>query len=280
MGILSNKQGFVYPQTPDGKASLLDLMTEPSHRIAGNSLIIAFEADPDVVRRYVPEPLELDGSGLIYLRTFDAIVYTDRQQVENISEERLSFCENFFWIPCTYDGKPYHYLLFSWVNRDWLAYLGRTAGQPHKVADVRMTRFHPSDRTYNGPGPGRRVSVSVDCVGPVLRAHVDLERKWEMDETPLPYGSGLDAPRYLGRRFMWDITKDRPLVDDLVAHWGDSIEMESWWGGPASVEFFASENEEVIPFQPVRVLGGWWSTLYFDHKSSTPEVVYDYLAER
>jgi hypothetical protein len=142
-----------------------------------------------------------------------------------------------------------------------------------------MTRFHPSDRLYHGPGPDRRVSVSVDCVGPVLRAHVDLEREWSVDETPLPYGKGLEPPRYLGRRFMWDITRDRPKVDDLVAHWGDSIEMESWWGGPAEIEFFESENEEVAAFAPARVLGGWWSTLYFDHGSSTPEVIYDYLAD-
>lgn len=277
-GLLASKQGLMYPITPTGRASLLDVMTEPSHRIAGNSLMIVFETDPGVLRRYVPEPLELDGSGTIILRVFDATVYTDRMQRERISEERLNFCECFFWIPCDFRGQRYHYLLFSWVNRDWLAYIGRTAGQPQKVANVQMTRFHPSDRVYHGPGSGVRVNASVDCAGPVLRAHVNLEREWPIEETPLPYGAGREAPRYLGRRYLWDVTRNRPLVDDLVAHWGDNIEMESCWGGPAEVEFLEHENEEVDQLRPTRVLGGWWSTLYFDHKTSTPQVVHSYTA--
>ena len=71
MAILSSK-AFMYPLTPHGRASLLELPTEPTHRVAGDMMVIAFEADPDVVRSYVPEPLELDGSGLIYLRTYNA----------------------------------------------------------------------------------------------------------------------------------------------------------------------------------------------------------------
>ena len=50
MAILSNKSLFQYPRTPAGKASLLDLATESTHRIVGDRTGILFEADPDVVR--------------------------------------------------------------------------------------------------------------------------------------------------------------------------------------------------------------------------------------
>jgi len=276
MAILSNKQGFVYPITPAGKASLTDLLTEPSHRIVGNHLVIALEADPDAVRTYVPTPLELDGSGVVYLRTFDGWVYTDRMSTEFVSNERVHYCETFFWIPCDLDGERYHYMLYSWVNRDWLAFLGRHLGMPHKVADVQMTQFHPADRHYNGPHEGVRVSVNVRCVGQVLRAHVDLERELEIDDTPLPYRRGQRGPKYLGRRFFWGACEDRPLVDDLVAHWGDSIQIDSVWGGSADVTFFDAENEEVLPFQPRRVLGGWFFNMSFDHATSPPEVIHRY----
>ena len=57
MPILNNKQ-WIYPITPSGKASFLDVVTEPSHRISGDMTVIAFDADPAVVREFTPEPLE------------------------------------------------------------------------------------------------------------------------------------------------------------------------------------------------------------------------------
>ena len=46
---------------------------------------------------------------------------------------------------------------FSWVNRDWLAYLGRHGGMPHKIAKVQMTRFTPADPVYYAPHEGVRL---------------------------------------------------------------------------------------------------------------------------
>ncbi len=278
MAILGNPDQFMYPITPSGEASLMSVLTDPTHRISGNSLILAFETDPEVLREYIPEPLELDGSGLVYLRAYEGWVYTDRHKTETIREERTSYCEVFFWVPCTLNGEPYHYLLYSWVNRDWLAFLGRHAGQPHKIADVQLTRFHPADPVYNEPGAGKRVGFSVELNGSVLRAHCDLKEEVEYSETILPYGKGT-APKYLGHRYFYGICEERPLVSDLVAHWGDAIEMGTAWTGPAEVEFFENENEEVAPFKPTKVLGGWWSPLAFHHKSSSPIVVHDYLNE-
>jgi acetoacetate decarboxylase len=275
MAILSNRE-FMYPITPHGRTSLLDLQTEPSNRVAGNSLIIGFEADPEVVREYVPEPLELDGSGLVYLWSYDGWFYSDRMSREFVSEGRSNYAESFFWIPCDYQGERYHYMLYSWVTRDWLAFQGRHAGMPHKVAKVRMTRFHRADPVYYGPHEGVRVAVSVDCAGQVLRAHCDLEHTVELDELPIRISDDY-CPRFLGHRYFWDICQDRPAVSDLVAHWGDHMRLGQVWGGPAGVAFFDAENEEVLPFQPRRVLGGWWFTLLFDHTTSPPVVIHEYL---
>jgi len=192
--MLSNKGGFQYPITPKAHTSLLDLVTEPSHRIAGDMLTVAFEADPEVVRAFVPEPIELDGSGLCYLRFFDTWVYTDRQLTEFVSAERVNFGEAFFWIPCMVDGELYHYMPFSWVNRDWLAYVGRAAGQPHKLAKVQMTRFHPADSVYYGPHAGVRLTFTVDCIGRVLQGTLDLEREFARESGELPVSISLPQP--------------------------------------------------------------------------------------
>jgi len=272
MPILGNTR-FMYPITPSGRTSLLEIATNPTHRIAGDSLIIGFEADPAVVREFVPEPLELDGSGLIYLWTYDGWFYADSYATEEVAMERMNFTESFFWIPCDYRGERYHYMLFSWTTRDWLAYLGRAIGQPHKIGKVQMTRFHPAERVYHGPGPDVRVTVNVECVGEVLRAHCDLERRVDPGETPFRISDDY-CPRFLGHRFFWDACEDRPAVNDLVCHWGDAMTLGEIWSGPADLRFLAAENEEVLPFQPRRVLGGWWFTLRFDHKQSTPYVVH------
>ncbi len=274
MAMLSNKFLSMYPRTPSGATSLLDLMTEPSHRIAGNMLAVGFEADPAVVRAYVPEPLELDGSGLIFLVTFDAWVFSERNSTEFVSPERVNFTESFFWIPCDFEGERLHYMLYSWVNRDWLAYLGRQVGMPHKLAKVQLTNFHPSDPVYNGPAEGVRVCASVENVGLVHRTHVDLKRIYEPEELPFRMPRGGPGPRYVGHRYVYDVVEDRPALNDLVVHWGDDRTVGEIWGGEASLTFYEAENEEVLPFQPRRMVGGWWYTVRFDHATSPPKIIH------
>lgn len=273
MALWSNRHKNQYPITPLHKASLLDVVTEPSHRTAGDMLTIGFAADPEVVRSYIPSPLEIDPSGLCYLRVFDVCVFTDRNQTDLLSPERYEFAEAFFWIPCTFEGELYHYMLFSWVNRDWLAYTGRTHGMPHKLAKVQMMRFHPADTVYYGPHAGVRLSFSVETVGLVMRGWVDLDHEVNRESGELPLSLSQQTPKYLGQRFFWDAVADRPLVNDLVAHWGDERKFGPIWTGDAALTFHEAEGEEVLPFQPLRVIGGWWHTMSFHHSTSPPEIV-------
>ncbi len=273
MAILTNKSMFQYPRTPGFKASLMDLPTEPSHRISGNLHLIGWEADPAVVRQYVPEPLELDGSGLCYLMNYDGWVVTDRQSSEFVSEPLVNYTESFFWIPCDFEGERVHFMTYSWVTRDWLAYLGRHIGQPHKISQVHMTRFHPTDPVYNGPGEGVRVNVRVDNYGTVLRGHTDLERQIEPKDMPIRISNDY-CPRFCGHRYVYDVVEDRPVLNDLVVHWGDDMVLGPIWTGPSELEFYSSENEDVLPFKPRRMVGGWWFTLLFNHSTSQPKVIH------
>ena len=200
--------------------------------------------------------------------------YSERNSTEFISPERVNFTESFFWIPCDFEGERLHYMLYSWVNRDWLAYLGRQVGQPHKLAKVQMTRFHASDPVYNGPAEGVRVCASVENVGLVNRTHLDLKRICEPEELPFPMLRGGPSPRYCGHRYVYDVVEDRPALNDLVVHWGDHRTVGTIWSGEPSLTFYEAENEEVLPFQPRRMVGGWWYTVRFDHSTSPPKVIH------
>jgi hypothetical protein len=272
----SNKARYQYPLTPGNKASLLDLVTEPTSRTAGDMLTIGFEADPAVVRAYVPEPMEIDPSGLCYLRVFDVCVFTERNQTELLTPERYEFAEAFFWVPCTYNGELYHHMTFSYGDRDWLCYGGRGTGMPHKLAKVQMTRFHPADPVYYGPHDGVRISFSVENVGLLMRGWLDFEREVSRDSDELPISISMQTPKYLGERFFWDSVEDRPMIHDLVAHWGDDRRFGPVWAGDASLTFYDAEGEELMPFQPRRIVGGWWHTMSFNHGTSTPEIIHTF----
>jgi acetoacetate decarboxylase len=272
-GMHGNKLGIMYPRTPSGATSLMDLSTEPTHRNAGDVLLIAWDADPDVVREYVPDPLELDGSGRIYLNCFERNGYSERSSKEFVSPERNNFTESFFMVPCSYKGEQFFYHLHSWVNRDWLAYLGRHIGQPHKLAKVQMTRLHPAHPVYYGPHEGVRICISVECVGLVLRGYVDLKREVPVTTHPLKWNNEY-GPHLVGWRYVWDVCAGEPALNDLVVHWGDDNRLGPLWEGDAWLKFYDAENEEVLPFQPLKMVGGWWYTLVFDHHQSPPYVLH------
>ena len=273
MALWSNRARYQYPVSPGNKASILSVITEPSHRTVGDMLTIGFEADPGVVRAYVPSALTTDPTGLCYLRLFDACVYTDRNTSDLLSPERYEFTEAFFWIPCTYEGALYHYMLYSWVNRDWLAYSGRSTGVPHKLAKVQLMRLHSADPVFGSPAAGVRLSFSVENVGLVMRGWIDLRREVARGDPALPISMRQPAPKYLGHRYFWDVAEQRPLVTDLVSHWGDQRQPGPIWEGDACLCFFEAEGEDVLPFQPRRVVGAWWHTMSFHHKISAPEII-------
>ena len=188
---------------------------------------------------------------------------------EFVSEKRLQYAESYVMVPCQLEGERYYYMLYSWVNRDWLAYLGRHVGMPHKVSDVQFTHFHGADTEYNGLHAGARWFASVECLGLVLRASVAFERELAPGEMEVPFDAA--NPKHVGRRMFWDVCNSRPLVDDLVAHWGDNLEIGPIWGGPAQLTFYDAENEELLPFGPVRVHEGVQFSLLLHTRFESPD---------
>jgi hypothetical protein len=141
------------------------------------------------------------------------------------------------------------------------------------MAKVQMTGFHPAARVYSGPHEGIRVCASVENVGLVLRAQVDLEREVTREECPFDFRTTYG----LCHRYIWDSVERKPLRDDLLSIKGDNMTIGPIWGGPANIEFFDAEAEDVLQFQPRRMVGGWFWTMRFDHSDTPPSIVYSYV---
>ena len=274
-GMFSSKVGLMWPQSPRGVASLMDLQSEPDLMMSDDTLVVGWETDPDVIREYVPEPLEVDGSGRMYLMSQYRWGYTGRNATEFISAERINQTESWFMIPCTYQGNKYMFKAFSWGNRDWLAQSGRMIGLNHKWADVQMTTFHPFAVKYNAPHRGARICVTVENIGLVLRAYGDLDRVVPVEDLPWPF-TGSDYHGSIGHRYVYDPCRGKPALNDLVVSFGDNIELGPIWRGEGWVQFYDAENEEVLQFKPKRMLGAWWFYIRFNHSKNAPYVLHDY----
>ena len=144
---------------------------------------------------------------------------------------------------------------------------------PHKIAKVQMTHLHRAEAVFNGPKEGARICASVENVGLVLRAHLDVKKEIPVEDLPFRISNDY-CPKFLGWRYVYDLCEDRPVLNDLVAHWGDDLVIGPVWSGEADVVFHDAEAEEVLPFQPRRVLGGWTFTILYNHLDSPPQVIY------
>jgi acetoacetate decarboxylase len=285
-GMLNNKVGLMWPQSPRGIASLMDLQSEPDLTISDDHIVIGWETDPEVIREYVPEPLEVDGSGRMYLSALSRWGYSSRNYKEFISAERQNHNEAIILIPCSYKGQKFTFEgIFSWGTRDWLAQTGRPVGVNHKWAKVQMTQFHPFHPTWNGPHEGARICVTVENVGLVLRGYVELKRPAPPGEVVPGNAENKQTKEQLSKggygghvchRYIWDVTKGKPLVNDLVVHVGDNFVQGPIWTGDSWIKFYEAENEEVLQFQPKRMIGGWWRQLHFDHQGTAPYVLHDF----
>jgi hypothetical protein len=265
-GLYANKVGMMLPPSPRGMASLFDLNTEPDNRGSDDALVVGWVTDPAVTREYVPEPLEVDDSGEIYLMTVSRFAFTGRNRSEFISPERHTQTECFLKIPCTYQGERYVFRSFSWGNRDRLVTAGRQVGLYHKFADIQMTQFHPWHPVWKGPHEGARICVMVENIGTVLRAYGQLERPVPPDEE-LPSGvAPASAVPNVGHRYVYDSVTGKPARNDLVAEYGGDRETDSMW------------SEEVGQFRPTRMLGAWWyrSRIRPGSGRGGPRVIHDF----
>jgi Acetoacetate decarboxylase (ADC) len=280
MNDTSRGTAFYEPREKSGMGRILEFAMDPSHRIAGDTVIIGWEADPAVVRKFVPEPLTVDNTGTVFLFTQNLWNYSDRVSEEFVSDERYHLTECYFKVPCSYQGKTYYYVALSWASVDWVTWLSRPFGYPHKLAKkVQMTSFHPSDPIYCGPAPGNRVCVSVENVGLVLRADVRLQEECGQESVPLPVTNG-QWPPAVCHRYVWDAVEARPALDDLVFVPGDDIRTGPIWTGDASLRFYDAEGEDVSLFAPRRIIGGWFFRISFNHRTSRPGLVHDYLGRQ
>jgi acetoacetate decarboxylase len=246
-------QGFSVPLSPEGRASLT--CTPPWH-YAGDLLVVDFAAEPAAVQAVLPPRLELDPKdpgGCVAF--FVAWQYASETGQEYLDPARSQYNEFILLVNALYRGEAVCTCPYMYVDKDTSMARGWIQGWPKKGGEIHTTRAFPlKSKAAPRVEPGGRFGGTLAANGRRLaEAVIELERV-------------SDDPVYLGRRPVVNMRyfpqlaaggRERPPVCELVRSILSDTERTEVWEGEAALEFFPAPDNELDPFQPVKVHRGY-----------------------
>ena len=167
--------GFLFPRTPEGRASLLP---SPPWHYSGEMLTVEYRADPDRVAGLLPEGLSLadEDPGAV------AVIWADWQSCSDEFEElldpvRAQYKECFVVIRCQWEGSTWSRCPYIWVDKDFAMVRGYHQGYPKKLGDIWMTRPVTVGRAGPRLEAGGRFGATLSASGRrIAEAVVTLEQ--------------------------------------------------------------------------------------------------------
>jgi hypothetical protein len=159
MAAAQGTQGFFYPRTASGQASLLP---SPPWSYSGDLLTVEYRTDPGRVAALLPAPLEpaAEDPGAV------ALIWAEWQSCGASREElldpvRAQYKEAFVVVRCSYRGQTYSRCVFIWVDKDFAILRGMHQGYPKKLGSMHQTRPHPLPHGAPTLLPGDRFGATL-----------------------------------------------------------------------------------------------------------------------
>ncbi len=152
-------EGFFYPRTPSGRASLVP---PPPWYYSGDLITVEYRTDPARVAALLPPPLgpAPEDPGAV------ALIWADWQSCGATREElldpvRSQYGEAFVVVRCTFEGRTYSRCVYIWVDKDFAVLRGIHQGYPKKLGSIRQTRPHPMPQAAPVLAPGERFGATL-----------------------------------------------------------------------------------------------------------------------
>ena len=130
--------GYSYPLTPTGKGNLL---CAPPWHFAASEMVIRYQADPEMVRQFLPYPLEPSrtnpGGCILHMCS-----YVSRNENADHLVDMPMLCnynETYLEIRGNYRGEECKHFAYYWVDRDYSILRGWVAGLPKKYGETSCT---------------------------------------------------------------------------------------------------------------------------------------------
>lgn len=178
--------GYSYPFTPNGKGNLIPA---PPYHFCASEMIIRYQADPEQVKRFLPEPLkpsEVNPGGCI----LHVCSYVSRNGDDDLLvelPERCNYSECYLEIRANYRGLECKHFAYYWVNRDYSILRGMILGLPKKGGEISTTfeKVHLFHLNPNFPQFGenfRMGGVVSSHMEKLITASISLDRQITVDE--------------------------------------------------------------------------------------------------
>lgn len=252
---MSKLNGFLFPQSATGRSSVLPA---PPWHYVGDLLTITFQTDPEAVKSFLPDEIDLvpEEPGVI------SAVFADWQSCSDERNELIDpvlsqYREFYIDVPVVYRGSRYGRVILIWVDKDFAMVRGHHQGYPKRLGSVAMTR----PTLFGRAGPKLAVG---EVFGATLAANdrrlVDavftISEKADNGAT-----TSTALPRLHSRRVPAIEVGGPDRLNEYITFEREGFERGPLYRGTAELGFLESPYEELALLRPDEVLGATYTTV-------------------
>ncbi len=247
--------GWTLPLSPTGRSQLVP---PPPWHYSGEIIGVDFQTDPDRVAAYVPDGFEPSADGRASFVFAEWCSAADADPLVRDDPARGQYREAYLVLHGRFAGRRAGRVPFIWVDSDLSLVRGLIQGFPKKLGTIAMTRPVELGRGGYRKEPGARFRGHVSALGRrLVTAAVDLEgtrTDW--------YPPGIATP-LLHTRLWPGLDGGEPAVSELARATIEGFELGEVFVGSASLEFGASEFDEISELAPTDVGDGYVCSVAF-----------------
>ena len=243
-------QGWSLPLSPNGDAALVPA---PPWYFSGDVIGIDFRCDPAAAQAVLPAPMLAVPDGSCTFVFIDWSSASEHDLRIAADPARGQYREAYVEVHATLDDAKVARVPYIWVDNDLSFARGHIQGFPKKAGVIAMTR--PVVVGRGGPKleAGATHAAHVSSLGRRLATgSVTLESRASEGFVP----RGMRLPIW-HTRHVPDLVGGPPLVHDLARNLLQDFAIGEVWEGGATLEFGASEFEELDALAPLEVIGGF-----------------------
>lgn len=249
---MSQVQGFFYPRTGSGQASLIPA---PPWSYSGDLLTVEYRTDPARVIELLPEPLEPapEDPGAV------ALIWADWQSCSSTRAElldpvRSQYKECFVVVRCSFQGRTYSRCVYIWVDKDFAMLRGMHQGYPKKLGSMWQTRPHPFPHAAPQLAQGGVFGATL-AAGDRRLAEAVLRLTGPSETNGFVNGHPMAHHRVYPRIARGS---DGDAYAELIESGGAEFEGGTPWQGDVELQLFDSPSEELSRLEVHEVIAGYY----------------------
>jgi len=248
---VSDVQGFFYPRTATGRASLIPA---PPWFYSGDLLTVEYRTDPARVAELLPAPLEPapEDPGAVALIWADwQSCSTDRSEL--LDPVRSQYKEAFVVVRCSFQGQVFSRCVYIWVDKDFAVARGIHQGYPKKLGSMWQTRPHAFPHAAPTIGPGGMFGATLAAGDRRLAEAVVTLRE------PAESNGFVNGHPMAHHRVLPGI--ERGAADafaQLIRSGSAEVEAGQAWAGDAELRLFDAPTEELAALEVDEIIGGYF----------------------